>query len=200
MKLKKRFTTTMELMNTNMKTCPICKKEVANDAKVCPNCGHTLIKEKKLEMILKRHHASYLLDILIMVLPLSLIALMVIKKYLLAISIPIALICLIWGYLSIKKKKQNNKILKDLIYLNKENNEITVFTIDNREHTYPIDLVKKITKEVLITQRVFITLKEANPDHITYHTYKLDLGYAKNEDVKEAKKKLNNVEVEITVE
>lgn len=183
-----------------MKTCPVCKKEVADDAKVCPNCGHTLIKEKHLESILKRSRASYALDILIMILPLSLIALTILSNYILIFSIPLALICIIWGILSLKKKNANNKIIKDLIYLNKESNEITIFTINNREHTYPINLIAKINKENMITQRVYITVKELNPDHITYHTYKLDLGYAKTSDVKDAKKKLKEVDIDITLE
>ena len=95
---------------------------------------------------------------------------------------------------------KNNIIVKDLIYLNKDTNEIKVYTIDNREFTYPINLISKIHKENLITQRVFITIKEINNDHITYHTYKLDLGYAKTEEVKSLAKKLKDLNITLSVD
>lgn len=183
-----------------MDICPVCNKEIATDATTCPHCGHLLKKKNNLEVLLKREHASYTLDILIMVLPLTLIALMLINNYLLILSIPLSLTTIIWGSLSIKKRKMNNKMVKDLIYLNKDTNEITIFTIDNREHTYPINLIEKIKKENLITQRVFITIKEINTDHITYHTYKLDLGYAKSENVKSLTKKLKDTNITLSVD
>lgn len=183
-----------------MINCPICKKEIASDATTCPHCGHPLKKIEHLETLLKREHASYILDILIMLLPLSLIALMIINNYLLILAIPISLTTIIWGSLSLKKRMKNNIIVKDLIYLNKDTNEIKVYTIDNREFTYPINLISKIHKENLITQRVFITIKEINNDHITYHTHKLDLGYAKSEEVKSLAKKLKELNITLSVD
>ena len=182
-----------------MNKCPVCNQDIASDAITCPHCGHILKKKDNLEVLLKREHASYLLDFLIMVLPLSLIALMLINHYLLILAIPLSLTTLIWGIISIRKRRKNNIILKDLVYLNKDNNEIVVFTLDNREHTYPLHLINKIHKENLITQRVFITIKEANDDHITYHTYKLDLGYAKTEDVKALSKRLKDTTITLSV-
>lgn len=180
--------------------CPVCNQEIANDAITCPHCGHPLKNKTNLETLLKRTHASYMLDILIMLLPLSLIALMLLSNYLLILAIPLSLITIIWGILSIKKRKKNNKIIKDLIYLNKDSNEIIIFTIDNREYTYPINLVSKIHKENLITQRVYITIKEINRDHIAYSTFKLDLGYAKTEDVKALSKRLKDLNITLSVD
>lgn len=183
-----------------MNKCPVCSQDIASDAITCPNCGHPLKKKANLETLLKRAHASYTLDILIMILPLSLIALMLLSNYLLILSIPLSLTTIIWGSLSIRQRKKNNKIIKDLIYLNKDTNEITIFTIDNREHTYPINLIKKIHKENLITQRVFITIKEINKDHITYSTYKLDLGYAETKEVKALSNKLKDLNITLSVD
>lgn len=183
-----------------MNKCPVCNQDIASDAITCPHCGHPLKSKTNLETLLKRAHASYTLDILIMVLPLSLIALMLLSNYLLILSIPLSLTTIIWGILSIKKRKKNNKTVKDLIYLNKDTNEIIIFTIDNREHTYPINLVTKIHKENLITQRVYITIKEINKDHITFSTYKLDLGYADTKDVKALSKRLKDLNITLSVD
>lgn len=183
-----------------MNKCPVCNKEIASDALTCPHCGHVLKRNTNLECLLKRSHASYTLDILIMVLPLSLIALMLINNYLLILAVPLSLTTLIWGILSIKKRMKNNKILKDLIYLNKDTSEVIIFTLDNREHTYPINLIAKIHKENLITQRVYISIKELNEDHITFHTYKLDLGYANTSDVKALSKRLKEINISLSVD
>ena len=118
-----------------MKKCPICKKDIASDATTCPHCGHNLVnKEKELPILLKRAQVSYLLDILIMVLPLSLILLMLLNKFLLILAIPLSLLTLVWGFLSIKKKRINNHILKDLIYFNKKDNQLIIYPLDHHEY------------------------------------------------------------------
>lgn len=185
--------------------CPTCKGDIAKDAEVCPHCGHPLVvkekKDKESVVLLKRDYVSYKLDILLIALPYLLILLMLLNKYLIFLAIPVALLCTGWGILSIRKKKLNNKIIKDLVYYNKENKEITVYDLNLKEYKTSPNLVIKILKENFITTRVYITIKLVNEDQVTYSTKKIELGYAKTSDVKTFKTKLKNiVDVDMSVE
>lgn len=186
--------------------CPQCKGKIADTALTCPHCGHVLSsevikKDKEKISVLKREYSSYSIDILIIVLPLSLIALMILNKYLLILAIPLSLISIIWGILSIKKKRRNNKIAKDCIYYDKENKTFTIYDINIKEYSFLANDILNIKKDNLITQRVTLTYKIIDEEKNTFKTSKIDLGYAKNSDVKEFKTKLKNiVDVDLVID
>ena len=177
--------------------CPQCKGKIADTALTCPHCGHVLKeevikKDKEKIVMLKRLHVSYGVDIALIILPYSLIALELINKYLLIPSIFLCLLFSIWGILSILKKRKNNRIAKELVYYDKEKKELTCFDLNIKEYVFPSNLVFEIKKDNVITQRVFIKYKKIKEDN-TYTLSKICLGYAKSEDIKSFQTKLKSI-------
>ncbi len=185
-----------------MKKCPVCKKEIASDAVICPHCGHPIeVKEKDQNALLKRKRMSYSVEVSLMFLPILLVIIYLIRYFTKGDkpTWPFIVFATAWllfsilSIISIKKKSINNKMVKDLIYYDKNNKVFIIYPLDQHEYVIDVKNIINVKKDNLLTSRTYITFKSINEDKITCSNKKYDLGYSDTKELNTFKTKLKSL-------